>query len=175
MAKMKSAKIALLALMIPVCAFAKTRYISPNNDGIQDSLEIPLRISDKRYVQGWSLVIMDSNKKVVRTIENKVSLPEKLGVKTFFKQLITPKHGVEIPSSILWNGTMDNGETAPDGAYFYYITATDDNGNKGQSKEFKVVIDTIAPEVEIAQPGDKIFGEGAKAAFRRNIEYSICF
>ena len=166
MAKMKSAKIALLALMIPVCAFAKTRYISPNNDGVQDTLEIPLRISDKRYVQGWSLVIMDSNKKVVRTIENKVSLPEKLGVKTFFKQLITPKHGVEIPSSIIWNGTMDNGETAPDGAYFYYITATDDNGNKGQSKEFKVVIDTIAPDVEIAQPGDKIFGEGAKAAFK---------
>ncbi|WP_027727909.1 FlgD immunoglobulin-like domain containing protein [Treponema sp. C6A8] len=166
MAKMKSVKIALLALMIPVCAFAKTRYISPNNDGVQDTLEIPLRISDKRYVQGWSLVIMDSNKNVVRTIENKVSLPEKLGIKTFFKQLITPKHGVEIPSSITWNGTMDNGELAPDGTYFYYITAIDDNGNKGQTKEFKVVIDTVPPEVEIAQPGDKIFGEGAKAAFK---------
>ena len=91
MIKMKSVKIAVLALMIPVFAFAKTRYISPNNDGVQDALEIPLRISDKRYIQGWSLVIMDENKNVVRTIENKVSLPEKLGFKTFFKQLITPK------------------------------------------------------------------------------------
>ena len=166
MAKMKSVKIALLALMIPVCAFAKTRYISPNNDGIQDALEIPLRISDKRYVQGWSLVIMDENKNVVRTIENKVALPEKIGFKSFFKQLITPKHGVEIPSSITWNGTMDNGESAPDGTYFYYITATDDNGNKGQTKDFKVVIDTVPPEVEIAQSADKIFGEGAKSAFK---------
>ena len=166
MIKMKSVKIAVLALMIPVFAFAKTRYISPNNDGVQDALEIPLRISDKRYIQGWSLVIMDENKNVVRTIENKVSLPEKLGFKTFFKQLITPKHGVEIPSSISWNGTMDNGETAPDGVYYYYITAVDDNGNKGQTKDFKVVIDTVPPEVEIAQPGDKIFGEGAKSAFK---------
>ncbi len=166
MRKMKSVKIALLALMIPVCAFAKTRYISPNNDGVQDALEIPLRISDKRYVQGWSLVIMDENKNVVRTIENKVSLPEKLGFKTFFKQLITPKHGVEIPSSVTWNGTMDNGELAPDGTYYYYVTATDDNGNKGQTKDFKVVIDTVPPEVEIAQTADKIFGEGAKSSFK---------
>ena len=166
MRKMKSVKIALLALMIPVCAFAKTRYISPNNDGVQDALEIPLRISDKRYVQGWSLVIMDENKNVVRTIENKVSLPEKLGFKTSFKQLITPKHGVEIPSSVTWNGTMDNGELAPDGTYYYYVTATDDNGNKGQTKDFKVVIDTVPPEVEIAQTADKIFGEGAKSSFK---------
>ena len=65
--------------------FAKPKYISPNNDGIQDELVIPLNISDKRYIQGWSLVIMDSNKNVVRTIENKNSLPEKLGFRTFFK------------------------------------------------------------------------------------------
>ena len=166
MVKMKFVKIAVLALMIPVFAFAKTRYISPNNDGVQDALEIPLRISDKRYIQGWSLVIMDENKNVVRTIENKVSLPEKLGFKTFFKQLITPKHGVEIPASITWNGTMNNGENAPDGTYYYYITAVDDNGNKGQTKDFKVVIDTVPPEVEIAQTADKIFGEGAKSSFK---------
>ena len=165
----KSLKIALFALSasaVAFSAFAKTRYISPNNDGVQDALEIPLKISDKRYVQGWSLVIMDSNKKVVRTIENKVALPEKIGIKSFFKQIITPKHGVEIPSSITWNGTMDNGETAPDGLYYYYVTATDDNGNEGKTKDFKVVIDTLAPEVEVAQPGDKIFGEGAKSAFK---------
>ena len=58
---------------------AKPKYISPNNDGVQDELEIPLQISDKRYVQGWSLVIMNEQKEVVRVIENKVSLPEKIG------------------------------------------------------------------------------------------------
>ena len=146
--------------------FAAPKYISPNNDGIQDELVIPLNISDKRYIQGWSLVIMDSNHQVVRTIENKVALPEKVGFKSFFKQLVTPKQGVVVPESVSWNGAMNNGETAPDGTYFYYLTATDDNGNKGQTKEYEVVVDTLAPDVELAQPGDKIFGEGAKSAFK---------
>ena len=146
--------------------FAAPKYISPNNDGVQDELKIPLNISDKRFIQGWSLVIMDSNKNVVRVIENKVALPEKVGFKSFFKQLVTPKQGVVVPDSVSWNGAMNNGETAPDGTYYYYLTATDDNGNKGQTKEYEVVVDTVAPDIELAQPGDKIFGEGAKSAFK---------
>ena len=147
-------------------AFAKEKYISPNNDGIQDELVIPLNISDKRYVQGWSLVIMNESGEVVRTIENKVALPSKLGFKSFFKQLIAKKEGVVIPESITWNGAMNNGETAPDGTYTYYVTATDDNGNVGKTQEYKVVVDTVAPDIELDQPGDKIFGEGAKAALK---------
>lgn len=146
--------------------FAKPKYISPNNDGIQDELVIPLNISDKRYIQGWSLVIMDSNKNVVRTIENKNSLPEKLGFRTFFKQLVAPKQGVTVPSSIIWNGFMNNGETAPDGKYFYYVTATDDNGNVGKTKEYEVIIDTVAPEIVLGQLSDKTFGEGAKSSLK---------
>lgn len=156
-----------VCLFLISAAFASPiKYISPNNDGVQDELVIPLNISDKRYVQAWSLIILDENHNVIRTIENKVSLPEKIGFKSFFKQLVTPKQGVTIPSEVTWNGAMNNGETAPDGRYFYYITATDDNGNKGQTKEYEVVVDTVAPEIEVAQPGDKIFGEGAKSTFK---------
>lgn len=149
-----------------VSAVADTKYISPNSDGVQDELVIPLKISDKRYVQAWSLVIMDSQHNVVRTIENKIARPSKMTFKAFFKQLFTPKQGVAIPDTITWNGAMNNGETAPDGTYYYYITATDDNGNSGKTKEYEVVIDTVAPDVELAQPSDKIFGEGAKAALK---------
>jgi len=162
----------LLSILIACSLFAgavfaeEVKYISPNNDGIQDELVIPLHISDKRYVQAWSLVITDADKNVVRVIENKVALPSKIGFKSFFKQLVTPKQGVVVPESVTWNGAMNNGETAPDGTYFYYLTATDDNGNKGQTKEYEVVVDTLAPDVEVAQPGDKIFGEGAKSAFK---------
>ena len=162
----KILSISLLGALVSASLFAEPKYISPNSDGIQDELVIPLNISDKRYVQGWSLVIMDSNHKVIRTIENKVALPEKVGFKSFFKQLVTAKQGVVIPESVIWNGAMNNGETAPDGTYFYYITATDDNGNKGQTKEYEVVIDTEAPDIELAQPTDKIFGEGSKSAFK---------
>ena len=149
-----------------VSAVADTKYISPNSDGVQDELVIPLKISDKRYVQAWSLVIMDSQHNVVRTIENKIARPSKMTFKAFFKQLFTPKQGVAIPDTITWNGAMNNGETAPDGTYYYYITATDDNGNSGKTKEYEVVIDTVAPDVELVQPSDKIFGEGAKAALK---------
>lgn len=154
-----------LAVFAVTALSAAPKYISPNNDGIQDELVIPLNISEKRYIQAWSLVIMDSKHNVVRVIENKVALPEKVGFKSFFKQLVTPKQGVVVPSEVTWNGVMNNGETAPDGTYYYYITATDDNGNKGQTKEYEVIVDTRAPEIQLAQPGDKIFGEGAKSAF----------
>jgi hypothetical protein len=109
---------------------------------------------------------MNEQKEVVRVIENKVSLPEKIGFKSFFKQIVTPKQGVPIPEKIVWNGAMTNGETAPDGKYFYYVTATDDNGNEGKTKEYEVVVDTLAPQVELAQISDKIFGEGAKSSLK---------
>ena len=156
---------ALFALAA-VSLSAKPKYISPNNDGVQDELVIPLNISDKRYIQGWSLVIMDSNKNVIRTIENKIALGKKIGFKSFFKQLVAPKQGITVPSSITWNGAMNNGETAPDGTYYYYVTATDDNGNTGKTREYEVIIDTVAPEITLAQPSDKTFGEGAKASLK---------
>ena len=166
---MKNIRFITFAILFALCAgfgFAKEKYISPNNDGVQDELVIPLNISDRRYVQGWSLVIMNEGGEVIRTIENKVALPSKLGFKSFFKQLIAKKEGVPIPESITWNGAMNNGETAPDGKYTYYVTATDDNGNVGKTQEYVVVVDTVAPDIELNQPSDKIFGEGAKAALK---------
>ena len=164
-------KIILLASLFTLCsslifASPKPKYISPNNDGVQDNLEIKLSISDKRFIQGWSLVILDANKNEVRKIENKVALPEKIGVKSFFKQIVTPKKGVDVPEVVVWNGAMNNGETAPDGLYYYYITATDDNGNEARTSEREVIVDTVAPEIELKQPTDKIFGEGAKSTLK---------
>ena len=75
----------LLLATVTVFAAAEPKYISPNNDGVQDELVIPMKISDKRYVQGWSLVIMDENHNVVRTIENKIARPSKLTFKAFLK------------------------------------------------------------------------------------------
>ena len=77
---MKKIRFITIAILFALCAglgFAKEKYISPNNDGVQDELVIPLNISDKRYVQGWSLVIMNDSGEVVRTIENKVALPSR--------------------------------------------------------------------------------------------------
>ena len=140
-------------------------YISPNNDGVQDVLEVPLQIKEKRYVSEWAFEIRDEKGNVVRTIGNKEKRPAKVGFKRFFKQLITPKQGVDIPSSVSWNGIMDNGEVAPDGKYTYSFSATDDNGNSASSRPLVVIVDNTAPEIELTQPSQdaKIFGEGAKA------------
>lgn len=144
----------------------KERYFSPNNDGVLDEFVIPLKISDKRYVTSWQLIITDEGGNIVRTIGNKVALPSKLSFKGFFKQLGAIKAGVEVPSSVSWNGAMDNGETAPDGTYFYYFVAVDDNGNEGKTDSYPVVIDTVPPMVALKQPADKIFGEGVKSSLR---------
>ena len=143
----------------------KIKYISPNNDGVKDSLEIPFKVSDKRIIKSWKLVIEDEQGKVVRTMGNKVALPVKVDVKGFLKQLVTPKKSVEIPPSVVWNGAMDNGEYAPDGKYFFYFVVENDLKENTTAK-FPVIIDTKAPVIILTQPMDKIFGEGAKADFK---------
>lgn len=143
-------------------------YISPNNDGIQDTLEVPLKIREKRYVKEWSFVITDEGGNVVRTIGNKISLPSKFTFKTFFKTLITPKRGVDIPSTIVWNGFLDDGSLAQDGTYYYQFTASDDNGNTATTSKLPVVVDNTPPEINLAklEGADKIFGEGNKAVLK---------
>ena len=74
---------AVLFLFSAVSAFAQRqpKYISPNNDGVQDSLDVPLRISDRRYVVSWSFVVENAGGSVVRTIGNKLAFTEKLTFK----------------------------------------------------------------------------------------------
>ena len=145
-----------------------TVYISPNNDGVQDELKVPLAVNDKRFIKEWNFVITDKDGKPVRTIGNKISLPEKITFKNFFTRLVAEKAGVEIPPFVIWDGTFDTGEIAPDGLYKYYFSASDDNGNVATTSALEVVVDNTAPEINLVQPknpSDKIFGEGSKADF----------
>ncbi|MDR0375872.1 MAG: OmpA family protein [Treponema sp.] len=145
-------------------------YISPNNDGVQDSLVVPIKITDKRYIAEWTLVIRNEDGNTARTISNKETRPQKMGFVAFWKAVFSPKKGVNVPQTITWDGTLDSGETAPDGTYFYYVEAADDNGNRSKSKELQVIVDNTPPEIELVQPPetDKFFGEGVKATLRIN-------
>lgn len=166
---MKKSFLCFLFLTIVCCSsiFAqdsKYLFISPNNDGVQDELVIPLSIDEKRYVSEWSLIILDSEGNAVRTIGNKEKRPETLTVKTFFQSLFAKKEGVVVPESVTWNGILDSGEVATDGKYFYYVTATDDNGNVGKTKLYEITVDNTEPAVEVVPPSEssKIFGGGGK-------------
>lgn len=167
---MKKTLIAVITFFAVASVFGEKEpvYISPNNDGAQDVLEVPVKIKEKRYVSEWNFIITDEKGNVVRSIGNKEKRPEKIGFKKFFQQLVTPKAGVVIPEFVTWNGIMDNGEVAPDGKYFYSLSATDDNGNSSSTVPLTVIVDSTAPEIEIVQPSNdaKIFGEGAKSVLR---------
>ncbi|ULQ60784.1 gliding motility-associated C-terminal domain-containing protein [Brucepastera parasyntrophica] len=155
------------------------RYISPNNDGVQDALEFPLSINDQRYVQAWSFVIEDEHGNVVRKIENKEQRPEMSGsngignfFKNFWKLLTRVKEGIPLPSTLRWDGIMDSGETAPDGTYYFWISAEDDNGNVGTSQKYQFFVDNTHPEITISPPtgaNAMIFspdGDGNKDTFK---------
>ncbi len=160
--------VVLAGLLLPAVAQERVEYISPNNDGVQDQLEVPMSIKDRRYITEWQFIITDGSGAVVRTIGNKVSLPEKLTFKTFFTRLFSAKRGVDVPKTLVWDGTMDSGEIAPDGTYFYHLSAVDDNGNASKTDLYQVVVDNTPPSVNLAQPAtddDKIFGEGRKQEF----------
>ncbi len=147
-------------------------YFSPNNDGEKDAMEIPLSITDKRYVTAWSCEIKDLEGKTVRTISNKIPLREMKDIKSFFKLLGKSKKAVEIPKVLRWDGRTDSGELAKDGKYTFVIKAEDDNKNLAKTKNFVLVIDKKAPELELKNPktiSDYIFspdGDGNKDEFK---------
>lgn len=161
-------------------------YISPNNDGVQDELVVPLDIKDKRYISEWSFIITDKNGNILRTIGNKHKRADTAtdvfknlfsgeGIKGFFDNVgktFAPKSGVEVPSEVRWNGVFDSGEIAPDGTYFYYLTAKDDNDNESRTKTYSVVVDNTPPQIDLTQPSEseKIFGAGLKPSI--NIKQS---
>ncbi|MFW6343665.1 MAG: FlgD immunoglobulin-like domain containing protein, partial [Sediminispirochaetaceae bacterium] len=126
-------------------------YISPNNDGVQDTLEFPLEIAERRYIQEFAFVVVDEDGNPVRTIKNKESRPEIRSIGGFFRNLFSIKEGVDIPDSIRWNGNTDEGETAPDGLYNFYVRAVDDNGNTATSDTYSVYVDTTPPKVDIEE------------------------
>jgi flagellar hook assembly protein FlgD/flagellar motor protein MotB len=147
--------------------YPETLWISPNNDGIADALEFPLRIYDQRYVTEWVFEIKNEYGEVVRTYRNKEIRPETQGVKNIFIRLVMVKSGVEIPPSLRWDGSFDSGEIAADGSYFFTVSAADDNGNTISTQSYEVVVDNTPPAVEIAEIPEsvKIFspdGDGNK-------------
>ena len=141
-------------------------FLSPNNDGIMDELVIPLSIQDSGFVTEWSLVIKDEHDIIVRTIGNKENRSDAATFGVFWDALTTPKEGVEVPESVTWNGVLDSGETAPDGIYTYYVTASDDNRNRSTSEINYIEIDNTAPTVTLIPPEeeDMTFGVGDKSS-----------
>jgi flagellar hook assembly protein FlgD len=147
--------------------YPETKWISPNNDGKSDTLEFPISITDERYVSEWKMEIRDENGNLVRTYRNKELRPETQGFRNLFDRFAAVKTQVEIPPTLRWDGTLETGGIAPDGNYFFTLSAMDDNGNESISPQYEVFIDNTHPAVEIAalSESEKLFspdGDGSK-------------
>ena len=145
-------------------------YISPNNDGIKDAMELPFKITDKRYVTSWLCEIKDENGNIIRKIENKRPIRELKSASSFFKLLRQHKGNVEVPSILRWDGTLDSGDIAKDGRYSFTVQATDDNNNLSRVGSFTVIVDNTQPIINIEEDTTKmkIFspdGDGNKDEF----------
>ena len=131
-------------------------YRSPNLDGIQDDLVLPISITDDSLVEGYLLVIEDDAGNVVRMVRNKEWQPESPSVPDAFERLLAVKTGTDVPESLRWDGRSSGGNIVPDGAYQYYLEAWDDLGNRAQSARRTVVVDNTPPQVS-AQAAQLIF------------------
>ncbi|MCF7938886.1 MAG: hypothetical protein K9L68_09855, partial [Spirochaetales bacterium] len=143
------------------------RWISPNFDGIQDSLEVPIDITDERPIAGYRMTITNDSGEVIREIENKEMRPENISLQSFYERLVAVEEGIPVPDSIVWNGRNRHGSIVPDGAYLFQLDAWDDNGNIRESRSYQVHIDASPPqaEVTVGNPDDLVFspnGDGRK-------------
>jgi flagellar hook assembly protein FlgD len=129
--------------------YPETAWISPNNDGKSDDLEFPISITDERYIMEWVFEISDESGAPVRVYRNKEIRPETQGVQNFIGRLQSVKAGAEVPQSMRWDGTLDSGGIAPDGKYFFTITAVDDNGNASKAGPYEANVDCTAPEISL--------------------------
>lgn len=125
-----------------------TLYVSPNLDGIQDNLELPVSIEDERFVKGYKLVISDEKSNIVRTIGNKEERPENLELDNVVNRILYVKSGVAIPEKLVWDGKNEAGEIVGDGLFAWHIEAWDDNGNTIETPKKKVIVDKTAPQTE---------------------------
>ena len=123
--------------------------ISPNNDGTQDALVVPVEITDERFVVEWEFAVSADDGSLVRTIRNIDNRPENTGLQSFVDRVLEVRSGVPVPPTIRWDGNTNSGARAADGLYRFSLEAIDDNGNRGRSAEFEVVVDSTPPSIII--------------------------
>jgi outer membrane protein OmpA-like peptidoglycan-associated protein/flagellar hook assembly protein FlgD len=141
------------------------QYISPGfEDGVQDTLVLPFQEvatpGTNLVIVEYKISIFDSNGNVVFSKSDRETAR-----RGFFGDLFgTEKPKVELPDSLVWDGTYfesaegSDGELVPDGDYLYQITIIDDKGNRAETPPFGVTVDNTPPRIDpFPQPPYLIF------------------
>jgi len=131
---------------------ARMAYISPNLDGVQDNLLLPLHITDDRYITSYSLTIRNEKGAIVRSIKNKETRPETANFGNLIQRFFRIKEGLKLPKLLVWDGRNDEGSVVADGLYNYEFTAADDNNNSSKTAPRLVMVDTKIPVLKLDAP-----------------------
>jgi flagellar hook assembly protein FlgD/outer membrane protein OmpA-like peptidoglycan-associated protein len=128
-------------------------FISPaNQDGIQDTLNIPVSLipDEKTAILGYAITVKDMKGNVAWSMErsvpnNKKSLLENLLLDLRLKR----RTGVDGLEFVLWEGKDSSGALVPDGEYRLYLEAWD-NKNRATSPDISVVVDNTPPSATLS-------------------------
>ncbi|MCX7882531.1 MAG: OmpA family protein [Brevinematales bacterium] len=132
----------------PVVQTNPVIFFSPNVDGVKDEAAIPLFIADNGKLSGWEVEIVDEKNTIIRKFQSWQPFESRsLSLKQIFERLVTPDRGIEVPSSVIWDGRDAKGNVLPDGRYRYRIRAKDLNENETLSSWQTIVLDTFRREV----------------------------
>lgn len=153
----------------------KMAYFSPNLDGVQDTLQLPLHISDERYITSYNLMIRDVNGTTVRSIKNKETRPETADFGNLIQRFFRLKEGLKIPKLLIWDGRSDDGSLVPDGTYTYQLEVADDNNNVSKTDSRPVIVDTKLPILSIDAPQTAFApgGDRPKLAINQSCDQSL--
>jgi len=124
--------------------YPEPKYFSPNHDGKNDYLLVPVRITDDNYVVSWEMKIIDEDGNTVRVIENTVR-----GYDSFSMGRRGTRGLINLPTTIRWDGLNNSGELAKDGNYYFTISVADDSGNVTVSPVMKAILKNSPPEIYI--------------------------
>jgi outer membrane protein OmpA-like peptidoglycan-associated protein/flagellar hook assembly protein FlgD len=128
---------------------AEAYYISPkNSDGIKDFLAIPV---DFPEIKGLSI---SSYEYSIRRDDGThlFTFTEQAEPPPWYKRLFRAKAAVKLPRELVWDGRGNDGNFAPDGNYFLFVSASDAKGNHGEAGPISVVVDDTSPSVDVMLP-----------------------
>lgn len=124
---------------------ASDLVISPNGDGVQDSITFTPIVKENVNAAKYNFEIKNQNGKAVYALQA----------------------SGKVPAKILWNGTGSDKKTVADGKYTASLLIESQNGSQAKVDVPGIIIDTKAPYIEISSAYTLFSpdGDGKKDAF----------
>jgi outer membrane protein OmpA-like peptidoglycan-associated protein len=116
-------------------------WLSPNWNGVHDTVSFDIRIPEGVSASGWQMVILDSQKNTVKTLRN----PDGGPTGDFWRDLLSPRNPVGIPRKYTWDGSTAHNGIVADGTYSVYFRLEDKAGRVGFSETNIVHVSASSP------------------------------